>query len=139
MRSGPLPVVLVVLAALSGCAATSSSTTIAGARGPVPPSGSYLPPPELPAVRVTEPDPVVEAAARTRVLAIGDEWPTVAGWDGTPPVDRGDGVLRVRPVERCWTPAYDDRCRQPRWVDACAVPAPTWRGRQRGWRGARPW
>jgi hypothetical protein len=139
MRHSSLLLTLFVVG-LSGCAA--SPTVTAGARGPTPPQGSYLPPPVLPRSPVTEPDPVQEAAARTRVLAIGDEWPMVVAWDGTPPVDRGDGVLRVRPAEEACAPR---RWRGERWSSACVVPAnPGWRpGRQqrghRGWRGARGW
>ncbi len=133
MRRSWLLLTLVVVG-LAGCAA--SPTVTAGARGPMPPQGSYLPPPVLPRSRVTEPDPVLEAAARTRVLAIGDEWPMVVAWDGTPPVDRGDGVLRVRPAEEC----APRRWRGERWSSACVVPAsPARRGRHRGWRGARAW
>lgn len=132
-RRSMLAQLVLVAAAASGCAAPSSQTTVA-ARGPTPPSGSYLPPPVLPPAPVVERDPVVEAAARTRVLAVGDEWPMVIAWDGTPPVDRGDGVLRVRPDERC-------RYRRPdRWSGACASSSAGWRrGRHRGWRGARAW
>ncbi|MCO5170346.1 MAG: hypothetical protein M9894_28755 [Planctomycetes bacterium] len=118
---------LALLAALliTGCSAAAPERAAA----PEPPRGSYLRAPD-PLPPEPEPDLVLAAQQRTRVLEIGDVWPTVEGWDGAPPVDRGDGVLRVRAtLDPCWPATWA--------TTSCAPPPPC--GPTPGWRGAAGW
>ncbi|MBX3470520.1 MAG: hypothetical protein KF878_26940 [Planctomycetes bacterium] len=126
MRRSSCLLLIAPLALAAGCSAPAPERAAYE-----PPRGSYLRAPD-PLPREPEPDPVLAAYGRTRVLEIGDVWPTVEGWDGAPPVDRGDGVLRVRPTaEPCW---------RPTWTQAACPPAPGWRrGRPSGWAQPAGW